>query len=244
VKHPHISLVIPAFNEEKFLTPLLDTVDKARDCYGGGADRIEVIVADNASTDRTAEIARERGCRVATVELRRIAAARNGGAKIACGEVVAFVDADSLIHPETFNVLERTLTEDVIVGATGVTMSRMSLGIGASLAVIYPILYLIGADSGVAFCRKADFDSIGGYDEGLSFAEDIDFFLRIKKLGRTRGQRFTRASGARTVTSARKFDKHGEWHYLTNIAQAPFLLLADRERLKEFVDEYWYDDRA
>ena len=77
-------------------------------------------------------------------------------------------------------------------------MSRMSLGIGASLAVIYPILYLIGADSGVVFCRKADFDSVGGYGEGLSFAEDIDFFLRFK-----------RASGARAgVPSIPRVDPH------------------------------------
>ncbi len=50
-----ISLVIPAWNEERYLPRLLDSVDAARARYRGGADRIEVIVADNASTDRTAD---------------------------------------------------------------------------------------------------------------------------------------------------------------------------------------------
>ena len=61
---PRISLVIPAHNEESYLPDLLDTVDLARARYSAGPDEIEVVVADNASSDRTAEIARARGCRV------------------------------------------------------------------------------------------------------------------------------------------------------------------------------------
>jgi len=58
---PRFSLVIPAHNEEAYLPPLLDTVDAARARYAGGADAVEVVVADNASTDATAEVARARG---------------------------------------------------------------------------------------------------------------------------------------------------------------------------------------
>lgn len=76
---PKISLVIPAFNEEEHLPRLLDSVDRARQVYHRGADEVEVVVADNASTDRTAKIARARGCRVVHLEKRVIAAARNGG---------------------------------------------------------------------------------------------------------------------------------------------------------------------
>ena len=104
---PRFSLVIPAWNEQAYLPRLLDSVDVARGAYHGPADAVEVIVADNASTDRTGEIARDRGCRVAHVELRRIAAARNGGAAIARGEVVCFVVADFRIHPATFHALAR-----------------------------------------------------------------------------------------------------------------------------------------
>ena len=241
---PHISLVIPAFNEEDFLPALLDTVDHARVDYSGDPDTLEVVVADNGSTDRTAEIAGDRGCKVASVERRRIAAARNAGARIAEGDIVAFVDADSLIHPDTFNAIDRTLRDDVIIGATGITMSRWSLGIGVSLALVYPVIYAIGADSGVVFCRRPDWEEVGGYNEGMTFAEDVDFFLRLKKLGRTRGQRFRRTRGARAVTSSRKFDTHGDWHYVKAMALGPVWLMTNPEALREYAQMYWYNDRA
>ena len=241
---PHISLVIPAFNEEDFLPALLNTVDEARAQYSGDQDAIEVVVADNGSTDRTAEIAADRGCRVASVERRRIAAARNAGARIAQSDIVAFVDADSLIHPDTLNAIDRTLRDDVIIGATGITMSRWSLGIGVSLALVYPVIYAIGADSGVVFCRRSDWEEVGGYDERMTFAEDVDFFRRLRKLGRTRGQRFRRTTGARTVTSARKFDRHGDWHYVKAMALGLVWLATNQEALRRYAQMYWYDDRA
>ncbi|UCC49033.1 MAG: glycosyltransferase, partial [Gemmatimonadota bacterium] len=106
---PRLSLIVPAYNEQEYLPRLLDTVDVARERYQGGPEAIEVVVVDNLSTDRTEEMARARGCRVVRVERRVIAAARNGGAHAARGEVLAFVDADSRIHPETFNAIDRAL---------------------------------------------------------------------------------------------------------------------------------------
>ncbi len=104
---PRHSLVIPAYNEEAYLPRLLDTVDRAREQYSAGATLIQVIVADNASTDRTAHIARTHGSEVVVVEKRVIAAVRNGGARAARGVVLSFVDADSQIHPATFDEIDR-----------------------------------------------------------------------------------------------------------------------------------------
>ena len=98
---PRFSLVVPAYNEERFLPQLLDSVDGARAAYAGGAGAVEVIVADNDSTDATAAVAAARGCRVASVAKRVIAAARNGGAAVARGEILCFVDADMRIHRQT-----------------------------------------------------------------------------------------------------------------------------------------------
>jgi glycosyltransferase involved in cell wall biosynthesis len=82
---PRFSLIVPAHEEERYLPRLLDSVDRARAAYRGGPEAVEVVVADNASTDRTAEIARARGCRVARVEKRAIAAARSSASPTPTG---------------------------------------------------------------------------------------------------------------------------------------------------------------
>ncbi len=246
---PRFSLVIPAWNEQAYLPRLLDSVDVARGAYHGPAGAVEVIVADNASTDRTGEIARDRGCRVAHVELRRIAAARNGGAAIARGEILCFVDADFRIHRETFNAIDRELaTGRFIGGATGVRFERWSLGIAVSAALILPPLRMLGMDGGVWFCRREDFDEAGGYDERLLFSEDVRFLWALRKLGRRRKpvQKLTRggAAGPRApaIASLRKFDKHGDWHFLRDMIRVPFWLVFAPGRFSKAVHEYWYED--
>jgi len=156
---PRFSLVIPAWNEEALLPRLLDTVDVARARFRRGPDAVEVILADNASTDRTAALARDHGCRVVRVELRSIAAARNGGAHAARGEVVAFVDADMRIHPETFNAIDAAL------------------------------------------------------------------------------------ASAKALTSMRKFDRYGDWHYFWLFARLGFLMLRRPHASTQLVRRYWYEDR-
>ena len=117
-----ISLVIPAYNEARLLPRLLDSVDAAKLRYGKG---VQVIVADNASTDATTTLALRRGCDVARVEKRCIAAARNGGARLAHGDTVCFIDADSSIHRDTFRAIDQALAQPGVVGgATGVYPER------------------------------------------------------------------------------------------------------------------------
>jgi glycosyltransferase involved in cell wall biosynthesis len=242
---PRISLVVPAFNEEQYLPALLDSADIARQHFLGGADAVEIVVADNASTDRTAEIARSRGCRVVHVAKRSIAAARNGGAKIALGEILAFIDADSQIHPQTFNAIEQTLASGkVIVGATGLRLSRMSPALAFMLFVFVPITWVTGLDAGVVFCRREDWETAGGYREELIVAEDIRFLLDMKRLGRRRGQRFARAKGAKATTSTRKFDKHGDWRFLIGMLLSPLLWLFRPQAVERWARQHWYEDRA
>jgi glycosyltransferase involved in cell wall biosynthesis len=238
-----ISLVVPAYNEERYLPTLLASVAAARRRYAHGAGAFEVIVADNASTDATAAIARAAGCRVVHVAARSIAAARNGGASAASGAIVAFVDADSRIHPDTFDAIERTLGPDVVVGVTGVRMSRRSPGIAASTFVIDNVSRLTGVGTGVVFCRRADWLAVGGYDETRLYGEDVRFLFALKRLGRARGQHLARARGVVTVSSARKFDRHGDWHVFTTTIKSAAWYVADRKALDRFVRRYWYEDR-
>jgi glycosyltransferase involved in cell wall biosynthesis len=241
---PLFSLCIPAYNEAELLPRLLDSVEVARARFGGRPGAIEVIVGNNSSTDATAAVARARGCIVVDVEKRAIAAARNGAAKAARGSILCFVDADSILHPETFNEIEAIMrTVKCAVGATGVWMERMSVGIALTWLMMVPMTRVARVDTGVVFCRREDFETIGGYREQMLVAEDVDFMWRMKRLGRKRGARFRRAPTARTITSTRKFDRHGDWHYWRIMFLMPFKLVVAPSSARKLIWQYWYDDR-
>jgi glycosyltransferase involved in cell wall biosynthesis len=240
---PRFSLIIPAYNEERLLPRLLDSVDRARTACAGAdsveADPIEIIVADNMSTDRTAQIAAARGCRVVPVAKRVIAAARNGGAQVARGEILCFIDADSRVHPQTFVAIEAALADRrCIAGATGVSLDRWSLGIALTYALFLPLVWLSGLDAGVVFCRREDFDAVRGYDETRAVAEDVAFLWSLRRLGKTRGQKLKRITRAKAIASTRKFDEFGDWHYFGLIGEG--LRQLRGRGGTELTDRYWY----
>lgn len=236
-----ISLVVPAYNEERYLPRLLDSVDAAAAAWrDSGGGELEVIVADNGSTDGTARLAGERGCRVAPATVRAIAAARNAGARAARGEILVFVDADARIHPQTFLEISRLLSDPgTIGGATGVRMERRSLGIAATYAAFMPLVWTTGFDTGPTFCRRADFDAVGGYDERLRYAEDVKFLYELWRLGRRTGRHLVRARRAKAIYSTRKFDEHGDWHYF-RLFWHGFAQVLGFGHMDEVVDRYWY----
>jgi glycosyltransferase involved in cell wall biosynthesis len=238
---PRLSLVVPAYNEARLLPRLLDSVDAARAAHPAGASAVEVVVADNASTDRTAEVAAARGCRVARVERRAIAAARNGGAAIARGEILCFTDADGRIHPGTFAAIERAVAAGgAVAGATGVTLDRWSAGIALSWAALVPMVWLTGMDTGVVFCRRADFDAVGGYDERRLYAEDVAFLWALRRHGRRDGRHLVRLRGVKAIASTRKFDEHGDWHYFRQMPALAWRMLFRHSAATEFALRYWY----
>ena len=89
------------------------------------------------------------------------------------------------------------------------------------------------------FCRRKDFETIGGYDETMKFAEDVRFHVDMWLLGRKRGARLVRASRAKAIFSTRKFDRFGEWHYLPLIFKAPWYPL-NRRAGNTLAERYWY----
>lgn len=239
------SVIIPAFNEEKFLPRLLDSIEIARANYKSG--EIEIIVADNSSTDKTAEIAKANGVRVVQIKKRRIASARNGGAKAARGEVFCFIDADSALHPQTFEKIDRAMLDSRFnAGATGVYLERKSPGILLAYCFMMPFCWLANMDTGVVFCRREDFKAVGGYNEDLFLAEDIAFLVALKKRGSQNGQKFKRISGVKALGSTRKFDAHGDWHYFSLLSQVALIfyklglkIFTKQDKMSELTD-YWY----
>lgn len=241
---PRFSLIIPAYNEEAYLPALLSSVEKARSRYTGGPDDVEVLVADNASTDSTADLARSSGCRVVRENRRVIAAVRNTGARSARGDVFVFIDADNIMHPDTFNAIDRGLsTGKVIAGASGVAMQRMSFAIAVTYALMVPLVWLTRMDTGVVFCRRQDFEAIGGYNEDLLFAEDVKLLWDLMRLGRKQGRKLTRIRSIKAVFSTRKFDRFGDWHWLGLVLRFAVGLLFSRSSVDRFAHIYWYGNQ-
>jgi glycosyltransferase involved in cell wall biosynthesis len=238
---PRFSAIIPAYNEEVYLPRLLDSIDTARSAYSAGHACVEVIVSDNASTDMTVAVAESRGCRIAGVTKRSIGAARNGGAAIADGEILCFIDADSAIAPGTFDAIDDALlTGRYVGGSTGIYLERLSIGLIITVAAFMPLVWLTGMDTGLVFCRREDFEAIGGYDEESLYAEDVKFLWNLRKLGKRRGQKLARLTGVRALGSTRKFDQFGDWHYFVMAIKAALAFLTGRHTEREIAQEYWY----
>ncbi len=189
------------------------------------------------------------------VEKRCIAAARNAGASVASGDIVAFSDADFRIDAQTFNFIDTVMRSPRLIGgATGLTMERWSLGIRLTWNLVMPPLWLLNLDGGVWFCRRADFQLVGGFNEAVRAGEDVRFLTALKRLGRHRqpmarlATRFTARKlgipSAMAINSARKFDQHGDWHLLWDgVRNLPGILLRGQKRIDEYVEGYWYQGR-
>ena len=236
------SVIIPAYNEAQFLPRLLASIEGARSKYSGDPQAIEVIVANNNSTDRTAEVASARAARVVTIAKRRIAAARNGGGHAARGDILCFIDADSAVHPQTFDAIDTAIRSGRYVGgATGVVLERRSLGLLVTYCLMMPMVWLTRMDTGVIFCRREDFEAVGGYDESRFYAEDVLFLLALRRLGRTKGQRLTRLRGVKALGATRKFDQFGDWHYFWMLGHVLKSLVTWNWHDEKLAQRYWYN---
>ena len=98
-------------------------------------------------------------------------------------------------------------------------------------------------DTGVVFCRRSDFDAIGGYNERRFFAEDVQLLIDLIRVGRKSGQRLATGTKAKAVFSTRKFDKYGDWHYFTAPFRLPWNFLLGPSATNRFAQRYWYEDR-
>jgi len=178
-----VSFVVPAFNEEHLLGQTLDAINRVVSCMGIAA---EVIVADDASDDATAALARSHQARVISVNHRHIAATRNAGARAATGEWLIFVDADTLVTEPLTRAALAALDGGAVGGGCRVRLDgRLPLYgrvLAASLLPVYRALRL--AAGCFLFCTREAFNAAGGFDETLFAAEEAVLSRALGRQGR------------------------------------------------------------
>jgi glycosyltransferase involved in cell wall biosynthesis len=110
-----LSVIISAFNEERYLPQSLSSLQRAvAECRCS----VELIVVDNASTNKTAEIARASGARVVCEPVHNVARVRNTGAAAAHGEVLVFVDADTIVPHDFLDKVNEAITDPLCLGGS------------------------------------------------------------------------------------------------------------------------------
>ena len=188
-----VSVVIPAHNEEIYLLSCLESI-KNQD-YAGD---YEVIVVDNASTDNTAQIARDWGAKVVYEGRRSPACARQKGAEIARGKIIAFIDADTQAPAHWLStIVWRFLCEPETVVISGPyayndagRIARIA-SYGNFISIIIDQLFRKAFSKGSAVwgcnfaVRRSALMEVGGFDTSIRFyGEEYELSLRLRKAGK------------------------------------------------------------
>ena len=178
-----ISFVIPAYDEERLIGATLQSVHDAALALG---EPYEIVVVDDGSRDRTGAIAADRGARVVRVSHRQIAATRNAGARIARGDCLVFVDADTRIDEAVLRAAAGALRAGAVGGGAAI---RFDGPLPRYYAFLEWLLLRIQRTCRIAggcflFCARASFEAAGGFDERMYGAEEIALGQALKRLGR------------------------------------------------------------
>ena len=228
-----ISFIVPAHNEESWVGRCVSAIRNGAESLG---EPHEIIVVDDASTDATASIARQLGAQVVRVEHRQIAATRNTGAQQAHGDILFFVDADTLTNAPAIQSALRAIRAGAIGGGC---VPRFEGWLPWWWRLFEPLikpavrLARFLPSGTFLFCTRSAFQATGGFDENYYAWEEIFFVAALKRQGRF-------AVLAETVvTSGRKFRDHSLLsmaRLVTRLALRRSRALRSRRGL-----EYWYE---
>ena len=192
-----ISFIVPAYNEAQCLPATLAALHAA----GRALDEpYEIVVADDASTDATAAIAQQQGAVVVSVANRQIAATRNAGARVARGDWLIFVDADTLVNEAVVRAAVQAMRSGAVGGGAGMRFDEpVPAYARCLLRAVVRLFRATGYAAGCfLFCTRAAFAAVGGFDEQYYGAEELVMSRALKRQGR-----FVVLEEA-VVTSARK----------------------------------------
>jgi glycosyltransferase involved in cell wall biosynthesis len=209
---PYISVVIPSWNEEKYIARTLKSLLKQ------SLDRkeYEIIVVDGHSKDKTRQIAKKYGAKVYLENKGSIGYARNLGAKKARGEIVAFIDADSVAPKNWLMRIKKTFRKSKLVGIGGMAIPINGRFID-HLAYFVANYYMKGSSwlglyQFIGFnCayRRKNFLAAGGFNPDIKFMEDSELSMRFRKQGKCKLSR-----RLKVYTSPRRLVQIGPWKSL------------------------------
>ena len=238
-----ISVVVPAFNEERGLAGALRSIRQAMAAFADRGWTTELIVCDNNSTDRTAAIAREEGADVVFEPINQISRARNTGAAHATGEWLLFVDADSYPSRELFaDTADAIASGTCLAGGSTVvfdTDERLpNAAVNGWNAISRQLHWAAGS---FIFCDTKTFREMNGFSQELYAAEEIELFRRLKRIARIKRKQIVILDRHPLLTSARKARLYTPREALGFMLKT--LLLAGRPFKKRDDCYQWYDGR-
>jgi glycosyltransferase involved in cell wall biosynthesis len=177
-----ISFVIPAHNEEKLLPGALQSIHHAAQVVGA---RYEIVVASDASTDRTAEVAASNDARVVSVALRKISAVRNAGAHASVGDTLVFLDADTTLPAPTLRAAMNALERGAVGGGAAVIFDQQGAAWSRAVVSVWNVGAQIKrlAAGCFVFVRRDVFEKVGGFNEHYYCGEEIVFSNAVKRHG-------------------------------------------------------------
>lgn len=179
-KTPIFSVVIPAYNEEKYITACVKSVlnqDFDKNLY-------EFIVVNNASTDKTAQVAKSAGAKVVNEPKKSNTQARITGINKTKGEIIAFTDADSRVPSDWLTKMYANFKNDSKLDAIGGVFSFWD---GNSLLKLICKMSQRGTyhvSGGNMAIRRKSYFRIGGFDPKITLGEDVYLHLKLKKHGK------------------------------------------------------------
>jgi glycosyltransferase involved in cell wall biosynthesis len=237
-----ISIVIPAFNEEHLLGDSLAQIKGAAVAFARRGWETELIVCDNNSTDRTAEIARNAGATVVFEPVNQISRARNRGAAAATGDWLVFVDADSHPSEGLFSDVAGAIESGKFVAGGATVILDKKYFVAELARVLWNLasrsLRLLAGS--FIFCEAAVFRKIGGFSLELYATEELELSQRLKQFAKENGRKVVILHRHPLVTSARKMHLYTVREHLRLL----FRLSRNRQVLgSREACHLWYDGR-
>lgn len=195
---PMVSIIIPAHNEQDYLGPTLDALLKQ------DYPNFEIVVVANGCTDKTCQVARERCHRLIDLRERGLSRARNVGAREAMGNILIFLDADTILEKDALSKISTRFTRDYAAGTLRgePDIPRFKYKLMYAWKNFMHWSGMHEGSSGVILCWKDYFHETSGFDEALHVRENSDLINKLRKNGK-----YIYLGETAVITSMRRYER-------------------------------------